>query len=299
MARWSGSAGPTLITIGGIHGNEPAGVEAAESVHRKLQANRPEFAGTLMSLAGNVTALGAGQRFVAHDLNRAWTPSRVQMVRSRQGQMTVEDGEQAELLEVLEATISQASAPVYVLDLHTTSGDSPPFTIAHPGGQSRALASVLPVPVVLGFERFLDGLIAEFIGSLGATAIGLEAGQHEHPEAPSLLEAAIWLILVALGSIPPEAVPDLDHHRRRLANAAHGLPRTLEVVHRHSIQPDDRFRMEPGFNSFDPVQQGQLLARDRRGPVVANDDGWLLLPLYQSVGSEGFFTARDAERIGN
>jgi succinylglutamate desuccinylase len=291
VASWQQSTGPTLITIGGIHGNEPAGLVASRRVHAALRSNRPELTGGLVSLAGNVTALAAGERFIAHDLNRAWTADRIETVCSSASEMTVEDGEQLELLQALQSTVASADGPVYVLDLHTTSGHSPPFSIAHPGGESRALASVLPVPVVLGFERYLDGLIAPFAATLGTTAVALEAGQHHDPEAPALLEAAIWLILVAIGSMPPEAVPSLEEHHRRLAAAAHGLPQTLDVVHRHAIQPGDQFRMEPGLNSMQPVARGQLLARDRRGPIVASDDSWLLLPLYQPVGTDGFFLA--------
>ncbi len=296
IARWNGVPGPTLVTIGGIHGNEPAGVVAARSVHAALRANRPEFAGRLVSLAGNVTALAAGERYLHHDLNRAWTSERIASVSAHTHRLDVEDGEQLELLAALEETIIGAKGPVYVLDLHTTSAHSPPFSIAHPGGPSRALASVLPVPVVVGFERYLKGLVAPFTATLGATAVSLEAGQHQDPDAPALLEAAIWLTLVAVGSMPPEAVPELDRHHRRLAAAGRGLPQSLEVVHRHAIHPEDRFEMAPGFRSFDAVERGQLLAHDRRGPVVAGNDGWLLLPLYQPTGVDGFFLARNEQR---
>jgi hypothetical protein len=47
--------------------------------------------------------------------------------------------------------------------------------------------------------------------------------------------------------------------------------------------------MEPGFHGLQQVQKGQLLARDRHGEVRALANGRLLMPLYQPVGSDGFF----------
>jgi hypothetical protein len=44
--------------------------------------------------------------------------------------------------------------------------------------------------------------------------------------------------------------------------------------------------------NFQPVIRGQLLARDRNGEIRAPENGRILLPLYQSQGSDGFFLVR-------
>jgi len=67
-----------LICIGGIHGNEPAGVQALEQVFKMIDAEptkNPEFKffGTLVGLRGNVAALKKKQRYINKDLNRQWT----------------------------------------------------------------------------------------------------------------------------------------------------------------------------------------------------------------------------------
>jgi succinylglutamate desuccinylase len=51
--------------------------------------------------------------------------------------------------------------------------------------------------------------------------------------------------------------------------------------------------MEPGFSNFQPVKRGQLLARDRHGDIRAPEAGLILMPLYQSQGTDGFFLARE------
>lgn len=47
--------------------------------------------------------------------------------------------------------------------------------------------------------------------------------------------------------------------------------------------------MEPGFTNFQPVVRAQLLARDRHGDIRAVENGYVLMPLYQSQGTDGFF----------
>ena len=50
--------------------------------------------------------------------------------------------------------------------------------------------------------------------------------------------------------------------------------------------------MEPGFESFDKVEKGRLLARRDGEALVAPEDCRVLLPLYQGQGDDGYFLAR-------
>ena len=49
--------GPTIIFIGGIHGNEPAGIFALDHVMRQLHESSMAVSGTIYALAGNLKAL--------------------------------------------------------------------------------------------------------------------------------------------------------------------------------------------------------------------------------------------------
>jgi siroheme synthase len=91
--------GPTLVGIGGVHGNEPAGVRALQRVLAALQTTRPPFHGELVAIAGNLAALEAGRRFVDRELNRRWSRHQVERAISDQGRCA-EDREQAELIDV-------------------------------------------------------------------------------------------------------------------------------------------------------------------------------------------------------
>ncbi len=78
-----GTAGPTLMVCGGLHGNEPAGALAAERVIRALEATQPPIRGEFVAVAGNLRALAEERRYLAADLNRCWMNANIQALRER------------------------------------------------------------------------------------------------------------------------------------------------------------------------------------------------------------------------
>ncbi|MCA9298867.1 MAG: succinylglutamate desuccinylase/aspartoacylase family protein, partial [Phycisphaerales bacterium] len=90
-----------------MHGNEPAGLLAAE----RVLATLPEtIHGTFMVVAGNRRALARRHRAGAADLNRRFTPEHIDRVR-RYGPADDEDLELVELLDVF----AEVEAPAFVL----------------------------------------------------------------------------------------------------------------------------------------------------------------------------------------
>ena len=49
----------------------------------------------------------------------------------------------------------------------------------------------------------------------------------------------------------------------------------------------------PGYVNFQKVAPGEVLAAERGEEVRAVEGGRLLLPLYQALGNDGFFLARE------
>ena len=64
-------AGPSLVVVAGIHGNEPAGVEAGRRVLARLAQGDVGLRGELVILGGNVAALRTGARYLKRALSRA------------------------------------------------------------------------------------------------------------------------------------------------------------------------------------------------------------------------------------
>jgi succinylglutamate desuccinylase len=289
-----GRPGPTLICIGGIHGNEPAGVYAIRRVLDALADGADAVSGDLVALAGNVAALAMGRRFVDRDLNRAWTGARIEALRAP-GNVPecVEDREQMELLDEIEAIVDDARGPVFALDLHTTSGPGGVFSVFSDALPHRAFAGSFPVPMIFGLEEQVDGTLVNLLSEHGLVAITVETGQHTEPAAVDRAESAIWVGIVAAGLLPDNLVPQVGEARRRLRRDTGHLPRALEVRYRRQMVEGDGFAMEPGYSNFQKVERGETIARDNDGLVVAGEDARLLMPLYQEQGDDGFFLVRE------
>jgi len=288
------SRGATLIVVGGVHGNEPAGVRAAHRVAQALTGRAEDLRGRVAFLIGNRAAYREGTRFLDRDLNRAWTQPWVEAVRAGEVEASAEDSEQAELLVELDRLLADSRGrPTYLLDLHTTSGGGGPFTAVADTLDARELALTLPVPLVLGLEEMVDGTLHDYIGRMGVTTIAFESGQHEEPEAVDRAEAAIWLLLEATGLLHPSHIPEAAPSRKLLARSLQGRPRVLEMRYRHGIESSDGFAMDPGWSNFKPVQKGDRVASDAAGRVAAPESGRVLMPLYQAQGEDGFFLVRE------
>ena len=292
------SPGPTLLILGGIHGNEPAGVRAANRVLPRLKEQRTQLRGEVVLLRGNTRALERNVRYVDADLNRQWTDDNIR--KGEEGNYdrleNSELTEQAELFAVLREAVQRARGDIYFLDLHTTSASGVPFATVGDTLRNRRFALNFPLTIVLGLEEQIDGTLLEYFNNLGAVTMGVEAGQHQAHTSVDHHEAVIWNAVVASGNLRREDVTWLGRSQSLLSRAGGGR-RVVEVRHRHAIAPEDNFQMEPGFRNFQPVRRGQVLAIDRTGKITARETGLILLPLYQTLGDDGFFLGREVKRF--
>jgi succinylglutamate desuccinylase len=301
--------GPTLIVIGGVHGNEPAGIAAARAVIGAL--DRDAVRGELIALIGNLRASAAGRRQLSQDLNRLWTDEQLAVARAacggpgasgadaagELGDTDVSAGARApelhelvELAGVIDDLIGRARGPVYVLDLHTTSAPGLPFAVVGPTAVHRRFAQAFQLPGIIGLEEALPGVLTGYYGRRGCITLAIEGGQHTATTTADNLAAIVTIALEASGVV--EAMPGAAAARDYLARVRGELPALIEVAVRHPVRPDHAFRMEPGFANLHRTAAGTLLARDVTGEIRAPFDGVVLLPLYQPDGDDGFFYGR-------
>ncbi len=293
LGRYQGrKPGVQVIVVGGLHGNEPAGVQAVLRVLDSLRKQAKSFAGRFLALAGNIQALEKKQRYLGQDLNRMWKPELLQKLKSSTKPLRAEEQELLALHEVISGAIAEHDGETVLVDLHTTSSQSRPFCLFGDTLRNRRIAARIPVPMILGLEEAISGTLMEFITDQGHIGLVFETGPHDAPQATDIHEAVIWLVLAAAGCIDEKEFPRLNDKRRLLKEAARGVPPVLEVRYRHAIHPEDRFQMEHGFENLQKIRAGQLLAHDKRGPVYSYQSGRILMPLYQGLGDDGFFIAR-------
>ncbi|MDH3524838.1 MAG: succinylglutamate desuccinylase/aspartoacylase family protein [Acidobacteriota bacterium] len=288
----SAADGPTLLVVAGLHGNEPAGVRGLERIFDRLRADGCMPRGRLVGLAGNRAALEIGQRFIDQDLNRVWVAERLADLRGGGERMTTEDREMAELDAIFARVLAEARGLPFLLDVHTTSGPGPAFSVLHDTLLNRRFGRALPIPIVLGLEEELNGTLTDYFTELGAVALSVEAGQHDDPRSVDRAEAALWIAMDVAGLLPEPYAPELESARALLEVEGRGLPEAVEIRYRHDISRTPGFRMMPGFRSFQAVADGQPIATDGTGTVASPQPGLLIMPLYQRLGDDGFFLAR-------
>ena len=312
-------AGPRLIVLGAVHGNELCGPRAIERVLAEFESQ------TLNLLRGNVSfvpitnqkAYEQRQREGDRNLNRNLGPS--------------------EHPQDFEDRIANALCPLLgqhdvLIDLHSFQSPGEPFAMLGPANnegtlqpfalseQEEALAVRLgPRRLVEGWlETYAEGVAArvrraeqsddpqaasarllntdprygigttEYMRSVGGMAITLECGQHDDPAGPEVAYQAIINTMAHLRMIDmpaPEPRTDIE------------LLRLIHVTDR--LNPGDTFVKT--WSSFDPVKAAEPIGHRHDGTLVtAPGDGFIVFPNTEAMpGNEWFYFARRSSRSLN
>lgn len=135
----------------------------------------------------------------------------------------------------------------------------------------------------------MSGTTLNYFADMQFTGFAFEAGQHQDPITTDRMEAAIWFTMERLKQIDRIDEPRRDSFLKLLRSESEGLPKEVRLQYRHAIEASDEFTMKPGYTNFQKISLGEVLAQDRNGDVQANQNGLILMPLYQKKGEDGFF----------
>lgn len=281
-----------------MHGNEPAGVLALEEVFRLLEQEPQQnpnfsFRGRLIGVRGNIQAILANKRYLKKDLNRQFTLNNIRKVRSRtEKHLIAEDLELRAIVDLVDQEIQDYQpSQVVIIDLHTTTADGGIFSIATNYEQSINIAKGMHAPVVTGLLAGIRGTTLHYFCpdnfACPIVSVTFEAGQHNDPQSAQRATAALINLLRSVKSVRPQDVE--NKHDQLLLNYSKGLPALVKLLHVQSITPGDGFQMMPGYQNFQPVKKGEVLAKTKDGPIAAPKDCLILMPLYQQQGEDGFF----------
>ncbi|MDT7827970.1 succinylglutamate desuccinylase/aspartoacylase family protein [Pricia sp. S334] len=282
--------GPLLFISAGIHGNEPSGVVALEKVIDLLEREKPEISGKVVGVYGNRTALEKGVRYIDEDLNRTWTERNVEAQKKDSN----EKKEMFEIIDVLECQSRDGYRKRYFLDCHTTSSDSLPYISVQEVGENDAWAHRFPVHIIRGFSDIVFGCIDHYLSRIGLTGFVFEGGQHQSPDAIRYHEGMIWLALVEACGLDLERLSEFPQAVEKTTDQRRDQ-KTFEIIHRHSLEDDDRFAMEPGYENFQTIEKGELLATHNGKKIISRWNAHIFMPLYQTQGNDGFFVVEEVE----
>jgi succinylglutamate desuccinylase len=289
--------GPVVVLVTGLHGNEYVGVHAAQNIYDMLDGIEPQIEGRLIILRANLPALEHNVRYLDEDMNRLWFPSIIEKIRDTPEDKirSTERREMKKLLPILDDIEEQSDGPVVLADVHTFSAEGKMFTITSSDPRQRELLSNLYVPMVFGIEKSLRGTALGYYQQQGFISFGLEGGQHENELTEYNITASLLLLLHTVGSIEKQYVEKIKEYERHLKQHTKNLPVETELVYQHIIDPGDGFAMRPGYSNFQPIKKGEWLANDNEGKIIAQTDGYILMPLYQQQGNDGFFIIKENE----
>lgn len=290
----SGRPGPLIVAVGAIHGNEPSGPSAIETVVEKLAQQQPPISGAFVGLVGNIKAFKQKRRFIDEDLNRCFRPARVANI----GKSEVRSAEQAELEELVGTidALAEGAEDVCFLDCHTTSSETIPYISVNAHPDSLLLTSRFPLYSVVGLEDSIPGCFGEFCNKRDYRGFTFEAGQHDDSASVECQEAALRLLLVFSGALLKRDIDDYEHYEQMLARHIVEGKRAFRLVAHYRISAGEQFEMCPGFVNFSRIHKGQLLARNRFGDIDSPSDGRILMPLYQKEGDDGFFVLEEEDK---
>ncbi|MGB3778410.1 MAG: succinylglutamate desuccinylase/aspartoacylase family protein [Tunicatimonas sp.] len=294
-------AKPRLVVFAGVHGNEPSGVLALQRVFEQLRTHQIPLSGQLVGVLGNVEALRQEVRYVNEDLNRLFLPSHIEQARAAPDEQAFETLELLNICDLVDSLETRTEDELFFVDCHTTSSASIPFISLNEGfPASLQLAQRVPVAAVIGAEKEIKGCLAEWLNKRGWTGFTYEAGQHQAAISVDNQEAIIWLALLHAGCISEaQARPYLDRARITLQQQGTQQQEVYRLRSAYRIGDDEAFRMEPGFRNLQLVRAGELLATSDGEPVVAQEDAYLLMPLYQPQGNFGFFLVQQTSHSAN
>jgi uncharacterized protein len=310
IAYASPQPGTRLIVLGAVHGNETCGTRAIERVTAEIDAGALALVRGRLTLVPvtNPLAYAMRRRNGERNLNRKLAPT--------DSPSEYED----HIANWLCPLLAQHEV---LLDLHSFRSPGAPFVMVGPENNRGLLepfanaAREEALALRLGVARAVDGWLGtyaagaarraelgmstgreldtdprygigttEYMRSVGGCALTLECGQHDDPAAPEVAYRAIANTLAHLELIDaPDPAP---------AARFEGL-RLCEVVPR--LHADDAFAQD--WTSFDPVTEGQPIARRHDGTVVrAPHAGYVVFPnTAAEVGNEWFYLARAQPRL--
>lgn len=298
IGRYTGDDGPLLVVIGGMHGNEPAGVKGVELLLKMLEVEPItnesfEFRGRIVGIRGNIQALKQDQRYIDRDLNRCWS---MDVIINSTDESVAEYSEIRDVYRTIQDEIKDYKPEsIIVLDLHTTSSMHGIFALPSETEGAMSIAKSLHVPVILGMTEGLQGTSLHFFNeaNLGVptTTVVFESGQHKDPLSVNRAIAGIINCMRSVAMINPK---DVQHiHDDILIKFTRPLPRVAKLVHTHVIEPGDDFVMNAGYANFSNISRGEWVACDKSGEIHSPYGGRLLMPLYQAQGEDGFFIIQE------
>ena len=99
----------------------------------------------------------------------------------------------------------------------------------------------------------------------------------------------VYLVLNHTNNLLNPESDKINVYKNELKSASKSIDSIFEVVYKYHIEPEENFKMYQGFESFQSIKKGTLLASSDGQDIYSNYSAKLFMPLYQKSGNDGFF----------
>lgn len=261
-----GGDDPAIAVVGGIHGDEPCGVRAVETI----LSESPDFERPVVFVVVNERALESGTRYIDEDLNRAFP-----------GDANGDTHESR-----LAARLQDVIGDCLTLSMHSTQSYDGPFALVNGVTENiSAPLEALTVDAVVDVGEHSKGRLFDAVPD----AMEVECGLQGSEEAAERATALTREFLVATGALSPdsESAPERTESPETAETPLFRLDR--------KIPKTEARQYEVYASNFEEVPAGEPYAAAGEEPIVAEDSFYPVL--LSSNGYENVF-GYSAERLG-
>lgn len=259
--------GPTVLFFGAIHGNEACGQKALKKLINDLSSKTTclEKGRVIVVPIANPTAFKEGTRYVNKNLNRVF--------KVTETPRTYEE----KLANTLCVLISESD---FLLDIHSFHTAGKPFVFLDHSSQVEYGKALGVKDGISGWPELYENQeqhsdTVKYALSLGKKALLIECGSHKSPGSVVVAYNAANNLLGFLGMVAVEPNLILNFNN-------------VEMKEIFTLK-DVSDRLSKKWKHLDPIKQGDLLAHCKEGPILAQYDGFILLPNHNALVNDEWF----------
>ncbi len=234
-----GKGSPVVGIMSLVHGNEPCGLSAIDSL-KDVKLKK----GTLILIKANLEAGKENKRFLEKNLNRSFPGDENGLLEER-------------IAFKLYPYIQKCD---FLLDLHSTSGETDPFTIVKKGNPDLEKYALM-----LGIDKYVemgDQLSGTSIDGEGIK-FNIECGQHDNENSKKVAIKVVNNFLKSLGLIEGN-VDEIKLSKFKVVE-------TIKIDNKENFMPNSE--LEP----FKMVKEGESLGSFPDRDVVSKADLYPLM----------------------
>ncbi len=254
----SETPGPTITIMGGLHGDEPMGVEIISKLKDKL-ADTPIESGNLTLIIGNPKAVEAKIRPIDKDMNRMF---------GTELQPTPGSYEEQRIQEI-KSILNQSDI---LLDIHSTSSPAKPFIYCELTPAHLTAINSIDIPYIVSPDpKFrppeFNSAADNYIDNQGGIGITYETGQRTDISNFNQIYKNVINFLTAQKLFPGQPTKPSTE------------PKHI-IINQHLLGSKD-FQFSKQFKNFDEIKTGELIATSNKEKITAQSNKIIIFPKTQ------------------